>query len=145
MNPVSSPTAPASGERKLRARERRRFTLSVMLVLLGFLLGLGVGLGSARDGRLPALPPAVVWIGVGLIAVAAGALTVVWIRRVDEVEVSDLLWSSFVGLQVFAIGAPCWEMLAAAEAAPPVNRYVVYFTTTAVSLATYLWRRFRRA
>ena len=145
MNPVSSPTAPASGEHRLRARERRRFTLSVALLLLGFLLGLGVGLGSARDGRLPALPPAVVWIGVGLIAVAAGTLTVVSIRRADEVEISDQLWSGFVGLQVFAIGAPCWEMLAAAEVVPPVNRYVVYFTTTAVTLATYLWRRFRRA
>ena len=144
MNPAPSHPVPASGEHKLRARERRRFTLSVALVLLGFLLGLGVGLGSARDGRLPALPPAVVWIGVGLIAVAAGALTVVGIRRADEVEISDQLWSGFVGLQVFAIGAPCWEMLAAAEVVPPVNRYVVYFTTTAVSLATYLWRRFRR-
>ena len=145
MNPAPSHPVPASGEHKLRARERRRFTLSVALVLLGFLLGLGVGLGSARDGRLPALPPAVVWIGVGLIAVAAGALTVVGIRRADEVEISDQLWSGFVGLQVFAIGAPCWEMLAAAEVVPPVNRYVVYFTTTAVTLATYLWRRFRRA
>ena len=144
MNPAPSHPVPASGEHKLRARERRRFTLSVMLLLLGFLLGLGVGLGSARDGRLPALPPAVVWIGVGLIAVAAGTLTVVSIRRADEVEISDQLWSGFVGLQVFAIGAPCWEMLAAAEVVPPVNRYVVYFTTTAVSLATYLWRRFRR-
>ena len=145
MNPAPSHPVPANGEHKLRARERRRFTLSVALLLLGFLLGLGVGLGSARDGRLPALPPAVVWIGVGLIAVAAGTLTVVSIRRADEVEISDQLWSGFVGLQVFAIGAPCWEMLAAAEVVPPVNRYVVYFITTAVSLATYLWRRFRRA
>ena len=144
MNPVSSPTAPASGERKLRAQERRRGTLFVLMVLLGFALGLGLGFSSAGDGRLPALPPAAVWIGVGLIAVSAGALTLVWLRRADEVEISDQLWSGFVGLQVFAIGAPCWEMLAAAEAAPPVNRYVVYFTTTAVTLATYLWRRFRR-
>ncbi|MEY4089973.1 MAG: hypothetical protein RJB55_2244 [Verrucomicrobiota bacterium] len=142
MNPVSSPTAPASGERKLRAQERRRGTLFVLMVLLGFLLGLG--LSSAGDGRLPALPPAVVWIGVGLIAVAAGTLTVVSIRRADEVEISDQLWSGFVGLQVFAIGAPCWEMLAAEDAAPPVDRFAVYFTTTAVTLVTYLWRRFRR-
>lgn len=145
MNPAPSHPVPASGEHKLRARERRRFTLSVMLLLLGFLLGLGVGLGSARDGRLPALPPALLWIGVGLIATAAGTLTLVWLRRADEVEIADQLWSGFVGLQVFLIGAPCWEMLTAAEAAPPVNRYVVYFTTTAVTLATYLWRRFRRA
>ena len=89
------------------------------LLLLGFLLGLGLGLSSAGDGRLPALPPAAVWIGVGLIAAAAGTLTLVWLRRADEVEISDQLWSGFVGLQVFAIGAPCWEMLAAAEAAPP--------------------------
>ena len=144
MNPVSSPTAPASGERKLRAQQRRRATPFVLMLLLGFALGLGLGLSSAGDGRLPALPPAVVWIGVGLIAVAAGTLTVVSIRRADEVEISDQLWSGFVGLQVFAIGAPCWEMLAAEDAAPPVDRFAVYFTTTAVTLVTYLWRRFRR-
>lgn len=144
MNPAPSHPVPASGEHKLRAQERRRFTPSVTLLLLGFLLGLGVGLGSARDSRLPALPPAAVWIGVGLIAVVAGTLTVVWIRRADEVEISDQLWSGFVGLQVFVIGAPCWELLAAAEAAPPVDRFAVYFTATAVTLVTYLWRRFRR-
>ncbi|MEY4087939.1 MAG: hypothetical protein RJB55_210, partial [Verrucomicrobiota bacterium] len=67
-----------------------------------------------------------VWIGVGLIAVAAGALTLVWLRRADEVEISDQLWSSFVGLQVFAIGAPCWELLTATGAVPPVNGRTVY-------------------
>lgn len=144
MNPVSSHPEPASGERRLRAQERRRAIPIVLLLLLGFALGLGLGFSGARDGRLPALPPALVWIGVALIAVAAGILTLVWLRRVDEVETTDQLWSGFVGLQVFLIGAPCWEMLAAAEAAPPVNLYVVYFTTTAVTLATYLWRRFRR-
>jgi hypothetical protein len=145
MNPVSSPTAPASGERKLRAQERRRSTLYVLMLLLGFALGLGLGLSSAGDGRLPALPPAVVWIGVGLIAVGAGALTVVWIRRVDEVEVSDLLWSSFFGLQVFVIGAPCWELLTATGAVPPVNGRTVYLGTVAVTALVHLWRRLRRA
>ena len=145
MNPVSSPTAPASGERKLRAQQRRRATPFVLMLLLGFALGLGLGLSSAGDGRLPALPPAVVWIGVGLIAVGAGALTVVWIRRVDEVEVSDLLWSSFVGLQVFVIGAPCWELLTATGAVPPVNGRTVYLGTVAVTALVHLWRRLRRA
>ena len=105
---------------------------------------LAEGASPPHRAAARAPPPAALWAGVGLIAAAAGAVTVPWIRRMDEVEVADLLWSSFLGLQVFAIGAPCWELLAAAEAAPPVNRYVVYFTTTAVSLATYLWRRFRR-
>jgi len=117
----------------------------VLMLLLGFALGLGLGFSSAGDGRLPALPPAAVWIGVGLIAVAAGALTVVWIRRVDEVEVSDLLWSSFVGLQVFAIVAPCWELLAATGAVPPVNGRAVYLGTFAVTAFVHLWRRLRRA
>lgn len=144
MNPVSSPTAPASGERKLRAQERRHGTLYVLMLLLGFALGLSLGLSSAGDGRLPALPPAAVWIGVGLIAVSAGALTVMWIRRVDEVEVSDLLWSSFVGLQVFAIGAPCWELLAATGVVPPVNGRAVYLGTVAVTALVHLWRRLRR-
>ena len=35
MNPVSSPPAPANGERKLRAQERRRATPFVLMLLLG--------------------------------------------------------------------------------------------------------------
>ncbi len=145
MNPVSSPPAPASGERKLRAQERRRGILYMLMVLLGFALGLGLGFSSARDGQWPTLPPALVWIGVCLIAVTAGVLTVVWLRRVDEVEVADLLWSGFCGLQFFAIGAPCWELLAATGAAPPVNGHAVYLATFAVTACVHLWRRFRRA
>jgi hypothetical protein len=145
MNPVSSPPAPASGERKLRAQERRRAIPFVLMLLLGFAIGLGLGLSGAGEGRLTALPPAALWAGVGLLAAAAGAVTVLWIRRMDEVEVADLLWSSFLGLQVFAIGAPCWELLAAAGAAPPVNGHAVYLATFAVTACVHLWRRFRRA
>ena len=144
MNPASSHPEPASGERRLRAQERRRAIPIVLLLLLGFALGLGLGFSGARDGRLPALPPALVWIGVALIAVAAGILTLVWLRRVDEVETTDQLWSGFFALQVFAIGAPCWELLAAAGAAPPVNRHAVYVGTFVVMTLVYLWRRFRR-
>lgn len=145
MNPVSSHPEPASGERRLRAQERRRATPFVLMLLLGFAIGLGLGLSGVGEGRLTALPPAALWVGVGLIAVAAGALTVVWIRRMDEVEVADLLWSSFFGLQAFAIGAPCWELLAAAGAAPPVNRHAVYVGTFVVTALVHLWRRFRPA
>lgn len=144
MNSTPPLSVPASGEHKLRAQERRRATPLVVLLLLGFALGLAIGFSSARDGQLPALPPAVVWIGVGLIAAAAGTLTLVWLRRVDEVEVTDQLWSGFFALQVFAIGAPCWELLAAAGAAPPVNRHAVYVGTFVVTTLVYLWRRFRR-
>jgi hypothetical protein len=145
MNPSPETSAPANGERKLRAQEVRRATPFVLMLLLGFAIGLGLGLSGAGEGRLTALPPTALWAGVGLIAVAAGALTVVWIRRMDEVEVADLLWSSFLGLQVFAIGAPCWELLAAAGAAPPVNRHAVYVGTFVVTALVHLWRRFRRA
>ena len=144
MSPVSFPPAPTSGERKLRAQARRRAIPIVLMLLLGFALGLGLGLSSARDGRWPALPPALVWIGVALIAVTAGILTLVWLRRVDEVEVTDQLWSGFFALQVFAIGAPCWELLAATGAGPPVNRHAVYVSTFVVMTLVYLWRRFRR-
>lgn len=108
MNPPPFPSAPASGERKLHAQEVRRATPSVVLLLLGF----AHGLSGAAEGWLSTLPPSVVWIGVCLIAVAAGALTLVWVRRADEVEVAEQLWSGFFALQVFAIGAPagnCWR------------------------------------
>jgi len=44
-----------------------------------------------------------------------------------------------------AANASCRPRRAAAGAAPPVNRYAVYFATGATMLAAYGWRRFRRA
>ena len=52
MNPVSSPPAPASGERKLRAQERRRAIPFVLMLLLGFAIGLGLGLSVGKGGAL---------------------------------------------------------------------------------------------
>jgi hypothetical protein len=71
--------------------------------------------------------------------------TAFWLRRVDEVEIADQLWASFVGLNGFFITAICWEILAAANAAPPVHRSALYVGTAAVTAVTYFWRRFRRS
>ncbi len=128
-----------SGERKLQAQTRRRAIPFVLLLLLGG--ALGFGLAWAEAGRLAQVAPAVLWCGIGLLAAAVIAAIVAWMRRVDEVEVevevADQLWSSFVGLQALTLGAFGWKILAAAGAAPPVNRYAVYFATGATMLAAY--------
>jgi len=143
MNPSPATSAPANGERKLHAQEVRRATPQVLLVVLGLVAGIVLALSEEK--WLPRLPPALAWLGAALLAAAVVGLNAIWIRRVDEVEISDQLWSSFVGLQAFTLTATCWELLAAAGAAPPVNRYAVYFATGATMLAAYGWRRFRRA
>ncbi len=142
MNPVSSPPAPASGERKLRAQEVRRATPQVLLVVLGLVAGIGLAL--SEENWLPQLPPTLAWLGAALLAAAVVGLNAIWIRRVDEVEISDQLWSSFVGLQAFILTATCWELLAATGAAPPVHRYGLYLATFSATCAAYFWRRLRR-
>lgn len=142
MNAVSSPPAPASGERKLRAQEVRRATPQVLLVVLGLVAGIGLVL--ARENWLPRLPPALAWVGAALLAAAVVGLNAIWIRRVDEVEISDQLWSSFVGLQAFTLTATCWELLAGTGAAPPVHRYGLYLAAFTATCAAYFWRRLRR-
>lgn len=136
------PPHPETGERRLRTQEFRRATPMAVLIALG--AAAGAGLALAEKGRLASLPPALLWIAVGLLAAGSALTLVLWLRRVDEVEIADQLWSSFVALQAFFIGAVCWEVLATAGAAPPVNRYTIYFATAGVSLAAYLWRRLRR-
>ncbi len=143
MNPSSSPSALASGERKLRAQELRRAAPQALLFVLGLVAGIGLVL--AEENWLPRLPPAIAWAGAGLMAAAVVALTAIWIRRVDEVEISDQLWSSFMGLQAFTLTATCWELLAAAGAAPPVHRYGIYLATFTATCAAYFWRWLRRA
>jgi hypothetical protein len=101
-----------SGERKLQAQTRRRAIPFVLLLLLGG--ALGFGLAWAEAGRLAQVAPAVLWCGIGLLAAAVIAAIVAWMRRVDEVEVADQLWSSFVGLQALTLGAFGWKILAAA-------------------------------
>jgi drug/metabolite transporter (DMT)-like permease len=142
MNAVSSPPAPASGERKLRAQEVRRATPQVLLVVLGLVAGIVLAL--SEENWLPRLPPALAWVGATLLAAAVAGLNAIWIRRVDEVEISDQLWSSFVGLQAFILTATCWELLAATGAAPPVHRYGLYLATFTATCAAYFWRRLRR-
>ena len=142
MNAVSSPPAPASGERKLRAQEVRRATPQVLLVVLGLVAGIVLAL--SEENWLPRLPPALAWLGAALLAAAVVGLNAIWIRRVDEVEISDQLWSSFVGLQAFILTATCWELLAATGAAPPVHRYGLYLATFTATCAAYFWRRLRR-
>jgi drug/metabolite transporter (DMT)-like permease len=142
MNAVSSPPAPASGERKLRAQEVRRATPQVLLVVLGLVAGIVLAL--SEENWLPRLPPALAWVGAALLAAAVVGLNAIWIRRVDEVEISDQLWSSFVGLQAFILTATCWELLAATGAAPPVHRYGLYLATFTATCAAYFWRRLRR-
>ena len=142
MNPSSSPSALASGERKLRAQEVRRAAPQALLFVLGLVAGIGLVL--ARENWLPRLPPALAWVGAALLAAAVVGLNAIWIRRVDEVEISDQLWSSFVGLQVFTLTATCWELLAGTGAAPPVHRYGLYLATFTAATAAYFWRRLRR-
>ena len=142
MNPSPATSAPASGERKLRAQEVRRAAPQALLFVLGLVAGIGLVL--ARENWLPRLPPALAWVGAALLAAAVVGLNAIWIRRVDEVEISDQLWSSFVGLQVFTLTATCWELLAATGAAPPVHRYGLYLATFTAATAAYFWRRLRR-
>jgi drug/metabolite transporter (DMT)-like permease len=142
MNPSPETSAPANGERKLHAQEVRRATPQVLLVVLGLVAGIVLAL--SEENWLPRLPPALAWLGAALLAAAVVGLNAIWIRRVDEVEISDQLWSSFVGLQAFILTATCWELLAATGAAPPVHRYGLYLATFTATCAAYFWRRLRR-
>jgi drug/metabolite transporter (DMT)-like permease len=142
MNPSPETSAPANGERKLRAQEVRRATPQVLLVVLGLVAGIVLAL--SEENWLPRLPPALAWVGAALLAAAVVGLNAIWIRRVDEVEISDQLWSSFVGLQAFILTATCWELLAATGAATPVHRYGLYLATFTATCAAYFWRRLRR-
>ncbi len=86
------------------------------------------------------------WIG----AAAIIALTVCWgwatlrmLRRTDELDISDHLWSCTLAFCAFCLLVPAWVGLAYLNIAPAPGVWGLYLATMIIAYAGYFYRKFR--
>lgn len=130
---------PTGEEREAKVR-RRFWLLTAGISLVGFFSGFFSGNFFDETGATVDPIFAVLFIGAMLSAIIA--LTVLYVRSVDELELSDQLWSGLLGLYFFMAAQPAWWLLHKVGIAPPIDPWAVYFATVAFSFAVYLYRKF---
>lgn len=136
------------GER-LESRRRRKFwTVLGGILVAGMLTGLVSGYVAADSGvsteQAWALMPdglVIAIVGFGLIAFNIGCW--LFMRSIDEVELSDNLWGSTFGFYIYAMLFPSWWALGKAGVAPEPKDWVIFFIALAGGCAAYLWRKWR--
>lgn len=134
------------GARAERTRRRKFWGVLGGLAIAGGITGFAWGfLGVNPDWRGAARAyPAVVYLIVGAEIIAFAYGSWVFFRNVDEVEVTDNLWASLVGLYVYSVLLPSWALLAYLEVAPEPSHWVIYAATLVSAGIVYSWLKLRR-
>ncbi|MEI7571863.1 MAG: hypothetical protein WCJ52_01930 [Phenylobacterium sp.] len=140
-SPETNSTSSLSGEARLRQRSRRIRNVWIAALSVGFLGGMAFAL--ADGGALP-LSPAIFWTLLALVAGGVVAVNVWFIRRVDELEVMDNLWASFVGVIAHILIGAGWVAVAARGYAPAPDVLAVLMATLVVTLLAYFGLKLRR-
>lgn len=136
---------PGEGER-LHSERRKRFWIIIGgLALIGAAGGFvgGLVLDHAEGADVPAWTTPVAAIGVVLVALAAAIGSWKFFTDVDEVEVTDNLWGSLIGYYWYAILLPSWWALNKLGQVPEVDHWAIFFSSMAVALAVYFYRKWR--
>lgn len=141
----SKPDADASGESRLRHRQRRVWRAMLipasvaLLILLAARSGM-LGPFSDAPGRLsPAF--AITFVVVIVLFTIVGAI---WHHRVvDEQEERAILWGNTVGFYAAIVLAMSADALAMAGLAGRYSHVAVLAGALGASLCTYLWHRYR--
>jgi hypothetical protein len=135
------------GER-LHEQRRRRFwiilgSLFAIGLAAGFLSGFAAGFidGSRGGGTLGLKIFGAA--GVALLAVATVYGSWRFFRSVDEVEVTDNLWGSLIGLYTYAILFPAWWALSKIGLAVPPDQWLIYGVTMIGATAAYAYRKWQ--
>lgn len=135
--------APGEGER-LEAEGRRRFWRMIRnMALAGFPIGLVGGFLFAWQEDHGSVPD---WAVVLLVlAGAAGLLisTVLFFRRVDELELQDNLWGSTVGFYFYATLFPAWWALWMLDVTREPHGLLIYAASLLAGFVGYGWRKWR--
>lgn len=137
-----------SGEQLHRA-SRTRFWRTLAIagaggVPMGFAVGFGFGISRGDIDTFWNWAPD--WLIIILLVVSiAGILYGSWRfhRSIDEVELTDNLWSSWAAYGVYAMLFPTWWVLGKAGLTSPPNDWVIYLAALLGGLSCYGWRKWR--
>lgn len=131
-----------AGERKLRENRKRLMRLIYGGLAVG--LGSGVAIGffssTARQEGWPAWP---IWAALAVTLVALTWYTAVYLRRIDELDLLDNLWASFVGFNVLSGALLVWMVLHKDGQAPAPHALSLWGISLAAAGLAYGWRKLR--
>jgi magnesium-transporting ATPase (P-type) len=135
------------GER-LEAQRRKNFwRLMFILGAVGGVAGFVFGFshGAADAAGEPMSDTARMIAALALVAAAIAGAFFSWrfFAMVDEVEVTDNLWASLIGLYVYGFGFPTWWALAWLKMAPEPVDWTLYVAVMLSAAAAYGVRKWR--
>lgn len=133
----------------LHSENRKRFwrTLGIAFVAglpVGIAAGFGAGLSDGDYDYFWSWAPD--W--VVLLLLGFSVATILWgswkfMRSIDEVELNDNLWASFVAYGIYALLFPTWWVLGKAGIAGEPNDWAIYLAVLTIGFGYYLWRKWR--
>ncbi len=95
----------------------------------------------------PGAPPAFTPVAGVLMAIggliAFIALTILYMKRTDEHDVTANLWGLSMGCLFFVGAGPVWWILNHSGLVGPVNFWAIYFISAVVAAGVWAWFRFR--
>ena len=134
------------GER-LHAAQRKRFWRTLSIAGLGgipFGFAVGAGFGYSKGDIDTFWRWAPDWLVLLMLAVGVGTLLYgSWRfhRSIDEVELTDNLWSSWAAYGTYALLFPVWWVLGKAGITSEPNDWVIFLAALGGGLALYLKRK----
>ena len=133
------------GERLHSAQRKRFWGILGALALVGFAGGfVGIVVTDVSEGaKFPAWTRPVAAVGVVIVAILAALGSWKFFTDVDEVEVADNLWGSLIGFYWYAILFPSWWALNKLGRVPEIDHWAIFFSSMAVALIAYFYRKWR--
>lgn len=132
---------------QLHAQHRKRFWNTLAIAGMGGVpIGLAVGIGHGEGNIDYFWSWAPDWLVLVLLAIAVATILYgSWrfMRAIDEVELQDNLWTSWVAYGVYALLFPAWWVLGKAGITREPNDWAIYFFVLGIGLGYYLWRKWQ--
>ena len=138
-------TEMGAGEAADRARRRGINAITAALMLAGGLVGAIVLISGQGNGDLLHVRMPAGWaIAAAVILVASIAIgSLVFLARVDEVELRDNAFASMVALYAYMTGYAGWFLLWRGQVVPEPSHQWLFAATFAVNILAYLWKKLR--
>lgn len=128
-----------TGEQREAKRRRNFWLMTGGLMAAGMIAGMLSGLFEKDSGLT--LDPAWAVAFILIIFVTFVWLSIVFFKRVDELELADNLWAGLFGIYFYIAAQPSWHVLHQVDLVGPIQPWPIYFATLFVSIAAYLGRK----
>ncbi len=131
------------GERATVLRRRRVMRPIIATGVIGGILGFVLAaLEGGTERMVSALPPAAAVAAALVTVVTVTAGSVIYWRRIDELERNACLWSGMLTLNFYFLTYMSWWLLWKGGITPEPHHEILFGATYFALIATYSWKKF---